>query len=65
MRNNPYIRSLEIKRISYDIGFTYRIFVKAYNEVSESASPILGVIFATTPDKPPVPVKVIDKSNTT
>jgi hypothetical protein len=52
-------------RTTYNIGKTYRIFVKAYNYAGESESPILGVLFATTPLQPPQPVKVVENSNST
>jgi hypothetical protein len=28
-------------------------------------SPVLGVVFASVPDQPPIPVKVLEKSNST
>lgn len=56
---------MQIKRISYNIGKTYRILVKAYNYAGVSESPVLGVLFATKPLVPPQPRKVVDMSNST
>lgn len=61
----PSLRSMQIKRISYNIGKTYRILVKAYNYAGVSESPVLGVLFATKPLVPPQPRKVVDMSNST
>ena len=52
VRNLQSLSAYEIKRISYDIGKTYRILVKAYNLAGLAESPILGVEFATNPDQP-------------
>jgi hypothetical protein len=45
----PTLRTATIQRISYNIGKTYRIKVKAYNEAGENESTILGVNFSTKP----------------
>jgi hypothetical protein len=62
-RNFPTMRSFLISRIAYDIGKTYRIRVKAYNDAGSSESPILGVTFSYLPEQPPAPVKVARLSN--
>jgi hypothetical protein len=50
VRLHPSLNQLEITRLSLNnIGKTYRILVKAYNQAGVSESPILGVVFASLP----------------
>ena len=46
-----------------NLGKTYRIKVKAYNYAGVTESPVLGVILASLPSKPPAPTKVAGKSD--
>jgi hypothetical protein len=59
IRWKPSLRSMEIMRTAYNVGKTYRIFVKAYNYAGSSQSPWLGVTFAAVPPRPPKPEKVV------
>lgn len=62
----PSLSSLEILSLSaLNLGKTFRILVKAYNPAGVSESPVLGVVFASLPEQPPIPVKVLDQSNST
>jgi hypothetical protein len=45
------------------LGNTFRIKVKAYNYAGVAESPVLGVVFASLPDKPPIPTKVESESD--
>lgn len=59
VRLNPSLSSLVIDRIDpLSLGKTYRIYVNAYNYAGHSQSPILGVVFAALPSRPPIPVFV-------
>ncbi len=66
MRLVPTLSSLEIRSLSrVNLGKTFRILLRAYNYAGVAESPVLGVVFASVPDQPPIPVKVLEKSNST
>jgi hypothetical protein len=48
-----------------NLGKTFRILVKAYNYAGVSESPYLGVVFASLPSQPPMPVNVVNQTNST
>ena len=59
VRLQPSLTHLMITKINaLNVGKTYRIKLKAYNYAGVSESPILGVILASLPEKPPVPTEV-------
>lgn len=59
VRLHPSLSFVEISKIDpASLGSTYRIYVNAYNYAGYSRSPILGVVFAALPSKPPTPVFV-------
>lgn len=62
----PSLSTLEINSISQlQLGKTFRIMVKAYNYAGQAESPILGVVFASLPDQPATPVKILEESDST
>ena len=66
VRLKPSLSQLVITRLQVaNIGQSFRIKVKAYNPAGEIESPILGVILASLPLQPPVPVFVPELSSHT
>ena len=64
VRLQPSLTHLMITKINaLNVGKTYRIKLKAYNYAGVAESPILGVILASLPEKPPVPTEVQESSN--
>ena len=60
----PSLSSFEITKMSaLALGNTFRIKVKAYNYAGVAESPVLGVVFASLPEKPPIPAKVESESD--
>ena len=64
VRQRPSLSTLLITRLQLaNLGQTFRLKVRAFNLAGETESPIIGVILASLPLAPPVPVFVADQSN--
>ena len=66
VRLKPSLSQLVITKLQLaNLGNTFRVKVKAFNPAGEIDSPILGVILASLPLQPPMPVFVNDQSDHT